>query len=119
MDPRKFDDAVKKLAQKISRRSLVKDATAAGALIAAGIAEDVVAQVSGESHNSRGCLPTGRRCGTKKHDRPCNDCCQRHFTRQGRKKRCACKPNNAGCGNNAHCCSGICQGGVCVERFVS
>jgi hypothetical protein len=61
------------------------------------------------------CIPAGRRCGTKKTDRPCRACCHRHFitTSKGTKK-CACKSDGTACGNNSQCCSGDCQGGVCV-----
>lgn len=121
MDPRKFDDAVKRFASRVTRRNLLRDSTGAAALALMGVSDDLLAQDVG----TEACIPTGRKCPSKKprgkkaKKLGCDQCCQRYSVPGPRgKRKCACKPADVPCGNDAQCCSGVCDGGVCLG-FVS
>ncbi len=67
----------------------------------------------GRTATAAACLPSGAVClTTGRRAKRCSNCCSGAST--GRKKRkCACKPNESGCGSAAECCSDSCRGGTC------
>lgn len=123
MESGRFDTLVKGIAERASRRSMIKGA-AAGALVslfAKGVdAPSAAAQrgaEEGSGPSAERCTPNGQRCGKNggKKSRPCKKCCTRYTikARNGR-RRCACRPNGQNCGNDSQCCTGTCTNRTCM-----
>ena len=122
VDSKQFDELVARLASGQSRREALKG-IAGGALATVG----VTSVASSKTKKSRGrvgseaCIPTGKKCPSKKPRGPkgkklgCNRCCQHFVDTSGPKNKCACIPNSLECEKDAYCCSGNCQGGTCQE----
>jgi len=116
MNAHRFGQLPRLLARGRSRRALVGCSLAASLIAALGGGEETAGKGKGKGKTrSERCVPAGRRCGTKKNDRSCKDCCHRNHTTTtgGKKKKCACKGDGLACGNPSQCCSASCQGGVC------
>jgi hypothetical protein len=110
VDPRTFDGLIRRLSRNLSRRSLVGGSLGASLLSAVGLGDAALA----EKAKTEKCVPPGRRCGTKKNDPPCRQCCHRYHIVVGkRKKKCACRPAGTDCANASQCCTGICENGAC------
>lgn len=119
VDPHTFDGMIRRLSRSLPRRSLIGGSFGASVLAAVGLGEDAKAKrVTAEA-----CIPTGKKCPAEKprgkqKNLGCDQCCQDYVntvTNQKGKRvsTCACKPNGVTCGNPAHCCSGLCTGGIC------
>jgi hypothetical protein len=110
VDPRTFDGLIRKLSWRLSRRSIVGGSLGASLLAAVGLGDAALA----EKVKPEACVPSGRRCGTKKNDPPCRKCCHGYHTVNAKgRKRCACRPADVGCSNPSQCCTGICENGTC------
>jgi hypothetical protein len=110
VDPGTFDGLIRRLSRSLSRRSLVGGSLGASLLTAVGLGDATLA----EKAKTERCVPPGRRCGTKKNDPPCRQCCHRYHILVGkRKKKCACRPAGTDCSNASQCCTGICDNGTC------
>ena len=134
MDSKQFDELVARLAKGPSRRDALKG-IAGGALAAVGVtavadAENKKKGRRGPAAKSKkgrgravieGCIPTGKKCpskkprGKKKKNLQCTACCQGATTTGANGQTiCACKPSGVGTASACtattafQCCSGIC-----------
>ena len=134
MDAVHFDALTRMLSTAGSRRSalagLLAGALGASVLAAVGLGEAAMAK----KVTAQACIPTGKKCPapkprgrTGKNRKPktlgCDRCCQDFVNtstnQKGKRVRtCACKPNGVTCGTPAHCCSGLCNGGICGAAVV-
>jgi hypothetical protein len=120
VDDARFDALARTLAGRVSRRR------ALGFVAAGGL----MPLTAGAAPEPAGCLPNGKRCVDRgatpapsdasarrgRHGRPsCGKCCSRFATTDNAGKfRCTCKADGVVCDNDAQCCNGLCDNGVCA-----
>ncbi len=112
MEGNRFDLLARALGRAIDRRAGFRAAALALAA-GAGVRLGEVAEAAPQAEK---CLPNGRRCGkgSGKRGKPCGKCCSRHdVTQPNGRRRCACRPDGAACGNSSQCCTGSCTDRVC------
>lgn len=137
MDAGDFDTLVRALAAGVSRRNAVAGAVAAASTaVATGAARkrrrggdaasrdgrrDGDEAPSGGGSEEDRCIDNGKRCGKGKGLKPCKRCCSGRSVETGKRgkkrRRCACRPDGAGCTSDAQCCAGACTGGICTECY--
>src|SRR4051812_34104846 len=125
VDPRTFDEIVRRLAGSATRRSVL----AGSVLTALGLGEAALAKKQGRADakttvTAEACIPSGKKCpakrprGKKGKKLGCDKCCQ-GFTQPNPRGglKCACKPNGQACSSEgaAQCCTATCTNGVCAN----
>ena len=125
MDGSHFDALTRSLRTARSRRHAL-----AGLLgIALGLLGPRTEEVAAKKRQPRrrtigteACIPTGKRCPSKKprgqrgKTLGCNQCCQRRTTTNlNGKTICYCAETGTTCTQTRECCDGVCSGGVCTS----
>ena len=106
MDDARFDALVRRVGAAVMDRRHVTGVGVVALLPGAAVAAPVTAEA---------CRGFKAKCKRK------NECCSGACRRNGsRKRRCACTPEGARCGETADCCSDVrplsCASGFCVRK---
>ncbi len=104
MDERRFDAALRALNAGTTRRRGL--AAAAGVRLGRGVATASAAS-RGKKPKPEG--PCGDGSAAANRCTKNSQCCTKYCAED----MCRCKPNYMSCGNDAHCCSGLCVNGRC------